>query len=154
MKLFVFLGILLPSSLFSQVSIQSITVENQTNPIGIGVSNPRFSWKLSSLNRNESQSAYAIQVLQGKKQVWNSGKVHSSASLFIPYAGDQLQSNAAYSVKVQVWNGEGKPSKIASANFLTAFLSKEDWKAKWITSGLPGDTVNGKIPVFKHQFKL
>ena len=48
MKLFVFLGILLPSSLFSQVSIQSITVENQTNPIGIGVSNPRFSWKLSS----------------------------------------------------------------------------------------------------------
>lgn len=154
MKLFVFLVILLPISLFSQVSIQSITVENQTNPIGIGVSNPRFSWKLSSINRNETQSAYAIQVYQGKKQVWNTGKVHSSASIFIPYAGERLQSNAAYTVKVQVWNGDGKPSKSSSASFLTAFLTKEDWKAKWITSGLPGDTVNGKVPVFKHQFNL
>jgi alpha-L-rhamnosidase len=154
MKLFVYLGLLLPLSLFSQVSIQSISIENQSHPIGIGVSNPRFSWKLSSLNRNESQSSYAIQVYQGKKQVWNSGKINSSASLFIPYAGDQLQSNSAYSVKVQVWNKDDKPSKSASATFMTAFLRKDDWKAKWITSGLLGDTVNGKVPLFKHQFSL
>jgi len=154
MKLFVFLGLLLPFSLLSQVNIESISIENQTNPIGIGVSNPRFSWKLSSLNRNEFQSSYSIQVYQGKKQVWNSGKVNSSTSLFIPYTGEKLQSNSTYSVKVQVWNGKGKPGKSALASFVTAFLTKEDWKAKWITSGLPGDTVNGKVPVFKHPFSL
>lgn len=100
MKLFVFIGLLLPFGLLSQISIQSISVENQINPIGVGVSTPRFSWKLSSLNRNESQSAYSIQVFKGKSQVWNSGKVNSSSSLFVAYAGENLQSNSTYSAKV------------------------------------------------------
>ena len=64
MKLFVLIGLLLPFSLLSQLSIQSISVENQSNPIGIGVSAPRFSWKLSSLSRNESQSAIPFKYLQ------------------------------------------------------------------------------------------
>ncbi len=154
MKLFVFIGLLLPFGLLSQISIQSISVENQINPIGVGVSTPRFSWKLSSLNRNESQSAYSIQVFKGKSQVWNSGKVNSSSSLFVAYAGENLQSNSTYSAKVQVWNSGGKPSKIATTLFSTGLLKKEDWKAKWITSGLAGDTVNGKVPVFKHLFRV
>lgn len=154
MKLFVFIGLLLPFGLLSQISIQSISVENQINPIGVGVSTPRFSWKLSSLNRNESQSAYSIQVFKGKSQVWNSGKVNSSSSLFVAYAGENLQSNSTYSAKVQVWNSGGKPSKIATTLFSTGLLKKVDWKAKWITSGLVGDTVNGKVPVFKHLFRV
>jgi len=154
MKLFVFIGLLLPFGLLSQISIQSISVENQINPIGVGVSTPRFSWKLSSLNRNESQSAYSIQVFKGKSQVWNSGKVNSSSSLFVAYAGEDLQSNSTYSAKVQVWNSGGKPSKIVTTSFSTGLLNKEDWKAKWITSGLAGDTVNGKVPLFKHLFRV
>lgn len=154
MKLFVFLGLILPFSLLSQVSIQSISVENQSNPKGIGVASPRFSWKLSSATRNESQSAYAIQVYQGKKQVWNSGKVNSSSSIFIPYAGDALLSNATYSAKVQVWNAQGKASKLAYTTFSTALLVRKDWKAKWVTSGLSADSVNGKVPVFRHRFIL
>lgn len=154
MKLFVFIGLLLPFGLLSQVSIQSISVENQDNPIGIGVSNPRFSWKMSSVNRNATQSAYLLRVFQGKKQVWNSGKVISSASLFVPYEGDKLQSNLKYQVKLQVWNAEGKASKEATTSFTTAFLSKQDWKAKWISSGLPADTVNGRVPFFANQFLI
>jgi alpha-L-rhamnosidase len=154
MKLFALLGILLPFGLLSQVSIQTISVENQQNPIGIGVSNPRFSWKMSSSNRNETQSAYSIQVSQGKKQIWNSGKVASSASLFIPYGGEKLQSNAKYQIKVQVWNTEGKASKPVESAFYTALLAKEDWKAKWISSGLPADSVNGRVPFFANQFVI
>ena len=154
MKLFVLLGLLLPFSLFSQVSIQSISIENQSNPIGIGVTSPRFSWKLSSLNRNESQSAYTVQVFQGGNLIWNSSKVNSSASLFIPYTGENLQSNTSYYVKVQVWNSAGKPSKMATTSFSTGLLHKQDWKAKWITSGLAADTTNGKVPVFKYQFSI
>ncbi len=154
MKLFAFIGLLLPFSLLSQVSIQSISVENQQNPIAIGVSNPRFSWKMSSVNRNESQSAYTIQVLEGKKPVWNSGKVTSSASLFIPYAGESLQSNTKYLVRLQVWNANGKASKEATTSFTTALLNKQDWKAKWISSGLPADTVNGRVPFFANQFLI
>jgi alpha-L-rhamnosidase len=154
MKLFVFLGMLLPFGLMAQLSVQSISVENQQNPIGIGVSNPRFSWKMTSKKRNEVQSAYSIQVLQGKKLVWNTGKVASSTSLFIPYAGEKLQSNSTYQVQLQVWNSDGKPSQLSLTSFSTAFLAKEDWKAKWISSGLPADTVNGRVPFFSNQFFL
>lgn len=154
MKLLSLLGILLPFGLFSQVSIQSISVENQQNPLGIGVTNPRFSWKMTSEKRNESQTAYLLRVFQGKKQVWNTGKVASSASLFIPYAGDKLQSNVKYQVKLQVWNSEGKASKESTSSFTTALLNKEDWKAKWISSGLAADTVNGRVPFFSSQFLL
>ena len=152
MKLFAFIGLFLPFGVLSQVSIQSISVENQQNPIGIGVSHPRFSWKMSSINRNESQSAYAIQVLEGKKSVWNSGKVVSSTSLFVPYAGEALKSNTKYACKLQVWNANGKASKEATTSFTTALLNQQDWKAKWISSGLPADTVNGRVPFFSNQF--
>lgn len=152
MKLFAFIGLFLPFGVLSQVSIQSISIENQQNPIGIGVSHPRFSWKMSSINRNESQSAYAIQVLEGKKSVWNSGKVVSSTSLFVPYAGEGLKSNTKYNCKIQVWNANGKASKEATTSFTTALLNQQDWKAKWISSGLPADTVNGRVPFFANQF--
>jgi alpha-L-rhamnosidase len=154
MKLFALIGILVPICLYSQVSIQSISVENQQNPIGIGVSNPRFSWKMASENRNETQSAYLLRIFQGKKQIWTTGKVASSASLFIPYAGDKLQSNVKYQVKLQVWNADGKVSKEAMTTFSTALLSKDDWKAKWISSGLAADTVNGRVPFFASQFVI
>jgi alpha-L-rhamnosidase len=152
MKLFAFIGLLLPFGMLSQVSIQSISIENQQNPIGISVSHPRFSWKMSSINRNESQSAYAIQVLEGKKSVWNSGKVVSSTSLFVPYAGETLKSNTKYNCKIQVWNANGKASKEATTSFTTALVDQQDWKAKWISSGLPADTVNGRVPFFVNQF--
>jgi alpha-L-rhamnosidase len=154
MKLFALIGLVLPFGLLAQVSIQSISIENQQNPIGIGVSHPRFSWKMSSTNRNESQSAYTIQVVEGKKLVWNSGKVASSTSLFVPYAGEALKSNTKYTCKLQVWNANGKASKEATAFFITALLNQQDWKAKWISSGLPADTVNGRVPFFIHPFVL
>lgn len=141
-----------PSVLFSQISIQRVLVENQVNPHGIGSLVPRFSWKLASIQRNVTQKAYSIQVKEGSKIVWNSSKVSSNQSIFVPYAGTALKSNQAYQVAVQVWDQSGKASVVFKSTFATAFLNSSDWKAKWISSGIAADTVDGRIPLFKKSF--
>jgi alpha-L-rhamnosidase len=141
-----------PVLMFGQVSIQNVLVENQLNPKGIGTNTPRFSWKLVSNQRNVSQQAYWIQVKEGSKSMWNSGKVSSNQSIFIPYAGAVLQSNHTYQVSVQVWDQAGKPSEVAKSTFSSAFLNSSDWKAKWISSGIAADSVDGRIPHLNKSF--
>lgn len=141
-----------PSVLFGQISIQRVLVENQVNPHGIGSLVPRFSWKLASIQRNVTQKAYSIQVKEGSQIVWNSGKVSSNQSIFVPYAGAALKSNQAYQVAVQVWDQSDKASVVFKSSFATAFLNSSDWKAKWISSGIAADTVDGRIPLFKKSF--
>jgi alpha-L-rhamnosidase len=143
---------LAPLVTFAQTSIQSISIENQVNPQGIGVSHPRFSWKLSSNQKNVKQSAYAIQVFEGKKSIWNTGKITSDQSLFIQYSGADLKSNQGYRVTVQVWDQDGKASKTSSSLFSTSLLHPADWKAKWISSGIAADSVDGRIPHLNKSF--
>jgi alpha-L-rhamnosidase len=143
---------MVPTVLIGQISIQRILIENQVNPQGVGSLLPRFSWKLVSNQRNVTQKAYSIQVKEGSQIVWNSGKVSSNQSLFVPYAGTALKSNQAYQVAVQVWDQSGKASAVFKSSFATAFLNSSDWKAKWISSGIAADTVDGRIPLFMKSF--
>ena len=43
-------------------AIIKLQVEYQTNPIGIDVEQPRFSWQMQSDQRGESQQAYRMLV--------------------------------------------------------------------------------------------
>ncbi|MNQ18056.1 Bacterial alpha-L-rhamnosidase [compost metagenome] len=137
---------------FAQTELSKLTVENLSNPIGIGVKAPRFSWKLVSGKRNVKQTAYEIQVKEGGKTVWSSGKVASEASIFNKYAGTPLVSDSKYTWQVRVWDNQGNTSKWAGGTFGTALLNTNDWKAKWISSGLKSDTVNGIVPMFRKSF--
>nr|WP_314895701.1 family 78 glycoside hydrolase catalytic domain [uncultured Flavobacterium sp.] len=137
---------------FAQVDLRNLTVENASNPIGIGVKTPRFSWQLVSNKRNVKQTAYEIQVKEGNNTVWSSGKVASEASIFNKYGGSSLISNAKYIWQVRVWDNQGKTSKWATASFGTALLNSNEWKATWIGSGLKSDTVNGVVPMFRKSF--
>lgn len=137
---------------FAQTEVSKLTVENFSNPIGIGVKAPRFSWKLVSGKRNVRQTAYEIQVKEGGNTVWSSGKVASEASIFNKYAGSPLVSDSKYTWQVRVWDNQGNTSKWASGTFGTALLNTNEWKAKWISSGLKSDTVNGIVPMFRKSF--
>ena len=137
---------------FGQTELRNLTVENVSNPIGIGVKTPRFSWQLVSNKQNVKQTAYEIQVKEGNNTVWASGKVASEMSVFNRFAGSQLVSNSKYSWQVRVWDNQGHTSKWATASFETALLNASDWKASWIFSGLKNDTVNGVVPLFTVSF--
>src|SRR5882672_4000178 len=63
---------------FAQPTVQQLRTENRTNPIGLDVRQPRFSWQLEAPDRNELQTAYEIRISaqrNGKQSLWNSGKV-------------------------------------------------------------------------------
>src|SRR6267143_6833635 len=68
----------------------------RVNPLGIEDTAPRLSWQLQSKGqaRGEIQSAYQLQVgsSAGAADLWDSGKVSSSQTMDIVYAGQPLTS--------------------------------------------------------------
>src|SRR5690348_13748289 len=104
--------IFLTGGLNAQVKVQNLLTENLSNPIGLNVQQPRFSWQLSSEKRNVMQTAYELKVstTSGGSDVWNSGKVTSDQSVYVPYSGQALQSGTKYYWQVRVWDNTGKAS--------------------------------------------
>ncbi|MBS1610728.1 MAG: glycoside hydrolase family 78 protein, partial [Bacteroidetes bacterium] len=140
-------------SVFSQVKLQALLTENLTNPIGIDIQQPRFSWQLVSAKRNVAQSAYEIKVVSGKSSVWNSGKVTSDQSVHIRYGGTALQSGKKYNWQVRVWDNGGKVSAWSPvAFFQTALFNLSDWKAKWIEPGFAEEATRPS-PYFRKKFR-
>ena len=139
-------------SAMAQLSITELLTENKTNPIGLDIATPRFSWILASTKRNASQMAYEIKVLEGKQLVWASEKTKSSASVMIDYAGAALKSSTKYNWLVRVWDNDGNVSDWSRpASFQTAFLASNEWQAKWIVPGFE-DSILRPSPLFRKQF--
>jgi alpha-L-rhamnosidase len=110
------------------------------NPLGLDVAAPHLSWQSDSTERNWKQAAYEILVasndenlLAGKADIWDSGKVDSAESVGIAYRGPALQSRKRYYWRVRVWDAAGQASEPAAAAWWeTGLLHPADWKAKWI----------------------
>jgi len=140
---------------FAQVSVKNLLCENLTNPVGLDVKSPRFSWQLASDKRNTMQTAYELKLMDGKKIEWNTGKINSDQSVFVDYAGAALQSNKKYSWQVRVWDNYGAVSPWSeAATFQTALFNTAEWKAKWIEAGFDEDPVNRPAQYFRKQFSL
>ena len=141
-KLIVFLTLLsFGAALNATISITALRTEGMTNPLGIDAAKPRFSWKTeATTERNVLQKAYQILVASSAENlkkdngdIWNSGKVSSDASLWIPFAGKTLQSNGAYYWKVKVWTNKGEAAWSPTANWSMGLFEENDWKsAQWI----------------------
>lgn len=142
----------------AQITVKALLTENKSNPVGVDEILPRFSWQLAGDKRNIVQTAYAISVFSAdnkKQPVWNSGKIASAQSVFVPYAGASLQSGKKYKWLVQVWSNAGEqPSKSDTASFQMALLQSTDWKAQWIEPGYREDSVMRPSPLFRKQFSI
>ncbi|HBE13166.1 MAG TPA: alpha-rhamnosidase, partial [Clostridiales bacterium] len=78
------------------ISLVDLRCENLINPIGIDNLAPHFSWKLKGDSIARQQS-FEIQVAtdsvlfdKGKADLWNT-RIHSSASVMVPYQGASLR---------------------------------------------------------------
>jgi len=151
---FLLLGLLfLTTTISAQVKVVKLLTENQTNPIGLDVQQPRFTWQLVGEQRNISQTAYEITVSASKGTAWKSGKITSNQSVQVPYSGTALQSGKKYTWQVRVWDNSDKPSAWSEpAFFQTALLNKSDWNAKWIEIDFIEDSVNRPAQYFRKQF--
>ncbi|HML76139.1 MAG TPA: family 78 glycoside hydrolase catalytic domain [Anaerohalosphaeraceae bacterium] len=114
--------------------------EYRTEPLGIDVLRPRLSWILQSDARGQKQTAYRILVAASEKalaadqgDLWDSGKVASDETIGAVYAGKPLTSMQRCFWKVQVWDGNDKPSVwSAPARWSMGLLQPQDWKAQWV----------------------
>jgi alpha-L-rhamnosidase len=65
--------------------------------------------------------------------VWDSGKVISSTSLNVLYAGPVLTASRRYYWRVRAWDKDGKPYPPSAVTWWeTGLMGQENWKAKWI----------------------
>jgi alpha-L-rhamnosidase len=137
---------------FAQIKVTGLSIEYLSNPIGIDVEKPRFSWIIESKEHNVQQAAYQILVASSPEKangamgdIWNSGKIISSNSVLIPYAGDALLSGKRYYWKVRTWNQDGTVSVTSDTAFWEmGLLAKNDWKGKWISAPKVFDWANLK----------
>ncbi len=115
--------------------------ECRSNPLGIDSRQARLSWALTSQERDQAQSAYRILVAGSEDDLdvergllWDSGRVESSASSHIPYAGLPLHSGQRAWWKVAAWDGEGRASDYSQAAWWQmGLLEPSDWRARWIS---------------------
>ena len=152
------------------ISINNLKVENTVTPIGIDVSQPVFSWQMQSLvkNRGLHQKAYQIIVTDNQgKELWNTAKVISGASINIKYKGEKFKPTMLYNWTVNVWDQKGKKysqkswfeTGLLNSKMVTNSDSDKEttaWSgAKWI-GGNPTDMVlySQYLPVFVINAKI
>ncbi len=124
-----------------QITINNLTCENKTNPLGIDAVAPKLSWIINSDQRDVLQTGYQIIVAdnlpainKNQGNVWDSRKVNSDQSIMLPYGGKELQSAKTYYWKARVWDNKNAVAVwSAVASWQMGLLSATDWKgAKWI----------------------
>ncbi len=133
-----------------------LTCENLQNPMVVDILKPRLSWinTVPENERGQSQTAWEIRIastkenlLTGKADLWNSGKVKSNESVNIPYDGKLLTSRQDCWWQVRVWDRKGKVSVWSEAAYWSmGLLKSEEWKAKWIGAPWQNETPLPKPP--------
>ncbi len=143
----------LADSLPTDLKPVGLRCDNLENPMGVDFRQPVFSWILSPGERGRAQSAYEILVSFSREalaqdigEVWDSGRLESSQSIQVSYAGKPLVSGGRYYWKVRVWDEHGNVSGWSEPAFWTmGLLNAGDWQAKWI--GLDEPTVTNGSPL-------
>lgn len=135
----------------AQVKIDRLLTEGLKDPEAIDNTCPRFSWQMISTQPNTMQTAYEINVMDGKKTIWQSGKVPSDESIYIPYTGDTLIAGRKYTWKVRVWDNRQKATPwSATASFRMGITS---WKAVWISQGYADAKKQVSSPIFNTTYR-
>ena len=119
----------------------NLTCENRPDATGVSVDQPVFGWELGSDDRGVAQRACRILVATsasllepGRADVWDSGRMVTPQTAFVPYGGKTLDAGRIYLWKVGVWlRKERKPAWSEAARFTTELGRPEDWSgARWI----------------------
>ncbi|MGE5360764.1 MAG: glycoside hydrolase family 78 protein [Bacteroidales bacterium] len=130
-----------PSAPGSPLQPTSLRVEYLVDPLAVDTREPRLSWEFKDIvERSVRQAAYQVvvaasaeQLVAGKADVWDSGKVASPRSAQVAYAGRPLKSRERCFWRVRVWDGSGRVSAwSAPAEWSVGLLDSSDWTAQWV----------------------
>ncbi|MEV6636622.1 family 78 glycoside hydrolase catalytic domain [Actinoplanes sp. NPDC051470] len=127
------------------VHLALLQVERKTQPVGIDVAQPRFSWIVKSDRRGVEQVSWRVRVatsrsrLDAGRLVWDSGRTVSARSFDVAYAGPALAAATDYVWRVDVTTTKGAASAVS--RFRTGLYDLGDWAgSSWIGNARAGDT--------------
>lgn len=158
----ILVSVLFSQTAFSQPEVSDLRCENLYNPLGIDRPQPRLSWRLAPGARGLAQAAYQVVVtaedpatVPGQETVlWDSGKVASDQSSFVPYGGAPLAAGTRCHWKVRVWDGDGVESDWSEpALFTVGPIATEDWKGEWIGADWIENN-EGPLPLLRKTLTL
>ncbi len=158
LALFTCLALISPSA-GAGLSIGQLRCESLTEPLGIHELHPRLSWIVESSRRGDRQTAYQLLVantlellVEGKADLWDSGKISSDETSQIAYRGKELASRARCFWKVKSWDMDGEPSEWSeSASWSIGLLDEKDWSAKWIEAAVEMGKVRPEILIATYE---
>jgi len=142
------------------LTVYDLKCENLSNPPGINTLQPRFSWKINSKKNGTGQKSFQVMVASDpllldcdKADLWDSGMLESSSSLWVPYQGKRLNSGEVAYWKIRIQDNFGNVSSWSPVSeFSIGLLGKEDWHASYI--GFQSDDPFGNCPQLKKSFVL
>ncbi|WP_435173428.1 family 78 glycoside hydrolase catalytic domain [Actinacidiphila sp. bgisy145] len=142
------------------VRVEAPTVEHHREPVGIGESRPRLSWRTVTGQPGWMQGGYEIEVVGRDRTVdsrtpvcsagpdgtpvpsdavdhvlHRTGRMPGGQSVLVPWPGAPLRSRDRVDVRVRVWgSADETPSAWSAATTVeTGLLERADWKACPIT---------------------
>jgi alpha-L-rhamnosidase len=143
-----------PIAIGQTIQVANLRCEYLKDPLGIDATQPRLSWILQSQQRGQRQTAYQVLVASSPEtlkadrgDLWDSGKVASSETAQIIFAGQPLASRAFCCWKVRSWDRDGQPSAWSeAAHWEMGLLKPADWSAQWIEANLkPEDALANSL---------
>ncbi len=118
--------------------IYDLKCSGMIRPVGLDQKKPSFSWKLKSDRKDTFQSAYQIKVWDEEKmQVWDSGKIVSEKSNFIPYNGLELKEKWGYEWQVTIWDDAGETAVSDMSRFEMGYMDPAHWRGSFIGRQIP-----------------
>lgn len=120
---------------------ENLLVDGIKKPTNLHQLLPRLSWHVPVA----VQKAFHIQVASSlsllrdnQADLWDSQKVASSQSQYVPYEGIPLLSEQRAYWRVKIWDDTDNSSGWSQASSWTmGLLSPSDWQAKWIQVDKP-----------------
>ncbi|GHU63976.1 hypothetical protein FACS1894123_07890 [Bacteroidia bacterium] len=141
----------------NRLAVEALRCEYQTNPVGIDVDSPRFSWIITAGERGVHQQSYRIIVSNSRNEVlnklgnqWDSGWTESDNTINVAYEGQPLAGNHTYFWRTaSLINGKEVWSE--PAIFHTGLLRQNEWNAKWLSTD---ETLLHASPLFRKDFTI
>ncbi|WP_329272666.1 alpha-L-rhamnosidase [Streptomyces pseudovenezuelae] len=132
-------------------SVEGLTVEHRTEPLGVDATQPRFGWRMRSGRRGRAQGSYQILVASspgrltaGRADLWDSGRIRSSESVAVRYRGRSLKASTRYYWTVTVRDTEGRLVGSGPVTWFETGLMSTDGVTGW--DGAQWIGMRGKAP--------
>ena len=150
-----------PAKAPSPARAVDLRCEFAVNPLGIGETQPRLSWRMDDDRNAARQTAYrlvaatTLKKLDAHPDLWDTGVVEGDQCLDVVYAGKPLKARAHVFWKVRIADADGAETDWSEpASFELGLLGEKDWTAGWIGRKTEGDGYLQPSPFLRRAFRL